>query len=433
MEKNAPHVLWMQFLHHAKTKCSEIAFQNWLKPIKAKTETDRLVLQVPNVYVKEYLYHHFKEEMASILEDQYPIDFEIYTTPLQKIEEKKPALAPSSIHQLHTCKLNKNYTFENFVEGPENAFAKNIAKSIVTQQNNAPNLLLIYGDAGLGKTHLLHSIAHALREKKKIKMFCTTTEDFINELIENLKNRSLDRMKRFYRSLDVLLLDDIQFLQNRLNFEEEVSNTIESLLNQNKQIVIACDKNPAKLNLQMRLIGRLQAGHIAKIEMPQEETRVAILQQKSLQKGLLLTHEETLFLAKHLCSNIRELEGAINLIEAHTAFYHKKPSLKQIITECIQVIPKQKVSINSILKSVTKVLNISIEEIKSNKRTKHIVNARQIAMYLALKLVEESVSILASAFGKTHSTLLYAASRIEKQQTKDPYLKNQLEHIEALI
>ena len=431
MEKNAPHVLWMQFLHHAKSKCSQIAFQNWLKPIKAKDNEDRLILQIPNVYVKEYLYNHFGTELKTMLEGQYPIEFEMYTSQIEAVQEKKKA-QPSSIRSLHTCKLNQNYTFENFIVGPENAFAKSVAMNIANHQNPS-NLTLIYGDAGLGKTHLLHAIGHALKNQKNCKMFCQTTESFINEIVENLKNRSLDRMKRFYRSLDVLLLDDIQFLQNRLNFEEEVTNTIEALINENKQIVIVCDKNPAKLNLQSRLVGRLQAGLIAKIEMPQEETREAILQKKAEQKGFELTQNESSYLAKRLFSNVRELEGAIHLIDAHLCFYHKKPSLENILSECIQVIPKQKVQLTSILKSVAKVLGISLSCIKSKKRTKQIVLGRQIAMYLATKHVEESVSVLASAFDKTHSTLLYAASMIEKRLKKDVVIKNQIEQIESLL
>ncbi|NGX31644.1 MAG: Chromosomal replication initiator protein DnaA [Chlamydiae bacterium] len=430
MDKNAPHAIWMHFLHHVKTKCSSIAYQNWLKPIKVKTDTQKLILQIPNVYVKEYLYSHFQDDLYTLIEKQMPLDFEIVKTHVQDIPKHA---VPSTIHTLHQFKLNKLYTFDHFVVGPENSFAMQIAKSIATGNQNNCNTVLFYGHVGLGKTHLLHAIGHALKIKRHAKIHLTTTEDFINELVENLKNRSLDRMKRFFRSLDVLLLDDIQFLQNRLNFEEEITNTIESLIHQNKQVVIVSDKNPSQLALSNRLVGRLQGGMVAKIETPEEETRIAILQHKATQKGFELSYEDAHFLAHRLTSNVREIEGALNLIQAHLRFYNQKPDLQHVLSECIQVIPKQHIQLNNVLKSVSKVLHISIEDLKGKKRTKHIVNARQIAMFLALKFVNEGVSILASAFDKTHSTLLYAAKMIENKQKIDPVLANQISSIEKLI
>ena len=190
---------------------------------------------------------------------------------------------------------------------------------VATRPGQSYNPLFIHGGVGLGKTHILHSIGHHISENnKKLRVQCITTEAFINDLVDSLRNKSVDRMKRFYRSdVDVLLVDDIQFLQNRLNFEEEFCNTFETLINQNKQIVITSDKPPSQLKLSERMIARMEWGLVAHVGVPELETRVAIFQHKAEQKGLNIPNKVAFFIAEHIYNNVRQLEGAINRLSAH--------------------------------------------------------------------------------------------------------------------
>ncbi len=208
--------------------------------------------------------------------------------PPAQLPTAAPAVSKAPPSSVNPIKLNPNYRFETFIEGPTNQFVKSAAMGVAIRPGMSYNPLFIHGGVGLGKTHILHSIGHHMSDThKKLRIQCITTEAFINELVDNLRNKSVDRMKRFYRSdVDVLLVDDIQFLQNRLNFEEEFCNTFETLINQHKQIVITSDKPPSQLKLSERMIARMEWGLVAHVGVPELETRVAILQHKAQQKGL---------------------------------------------------------------------------------------------------------------------------------------------------
>ena len=225
--------------------------------------------------------------------------------------------------------LNHLYTFQNFIEGPSNQFVKSAAFGVASHPGRSYNPLFIHGGVGLGKTHLLHGIGHyILSHNKKLKIGCITTEGFINDLVEHLKSKSLDKMKRYYRTLDILLVDDIQFLQNRANFEEEFCNTFETLINKNKQIVITSDKPPSQLKLSERLIARMEWGLVANIGTPDLETRVAILQHKAEQRGIKIPSRVAFFIAEHIYNNVRQLEGAINRLSAYCRMMHEEVTEK---------------------------------------------------------------------------------------------------------
>jgi chromosomal replication initiator protein len=294
------------------------------------------------------------------------------------------------------------------------------------------NPLFIHGGVGLGKTHLLHAIGHHIKEHhKRQRIYCITTEGFINDLVENLRNKSVDKMKRFYRSLDVLLVDDIQFLQNRLNFEEEFCNTFESLINQNKQIIITSDKPPGQLKLSERLIARMEWGLVAHIGMPDLETRVAILQHKAEQRGLRLPHKIAFFIAEHIYNNVRQLEGAINRLCAYTRLMGldiTEEIVHKSLSELFQQAPSKRICVDNIMKSVATIFEVGVGDLRGTSRIKGIAFARQVAMYLAKELINESLMRLSSAFGgKTHSTLLHAWKKISGQLTKDEKLRRQVD------
>ncbi|MFI0478336.1 MAG: chromosomal replication initiator protein DnaA, partial [Candidatus Rhabdochlamydia sp.] len=253
----------------------------------------------------------------------------------------------------------------------------------------------------------------------------------INDLVDNLRNKSLDRMKRFYRSLDVLLVDDIQFLQNRPNFEEEFCNTFESLINQGKQIVITSDKPPGQLKLSERLIARMEWGLVANVGIPDLETRVAILQHKAEQKGFRLPQSIAFFIAEHIYNNVRQLEGAINRLNAYCRLMKldvTQEVVESTLGELFQASSHKKISVDNILKSVAAIFGVRISDLKSSVRSKDVSFPRQVAMYLAKELINDSLMRLASAFGgKTHSTLLHAWKKIAGLVKKDERLRRQID------
>lgn len=438
---------WDQFLQYIKKRCSTTAFGNWFAPIKVlESSPDEITLEIPNIFVKEYLLSNYREDLCAFLpvtvKGEPAINF-IIARPARKPQgsEAVPLLSAQeeSIQKSdHEVRLNQNYRFETFIDGPSNQFVKSAAMGVAARPGQSYNPLFIHGGVGLGKTHILHSIGHYIREHhKNSRVQCITTEAFINDLVDNLKNKSVEQMKRFYRSgVDVLLVDDIQFLQNRLNFEEEFCNTFETLINQNKQIVITSDKPPIQLKLSERMIARMEWGLVAHIGVPELETRVAILQHKAQQKGLELPNDVAFFIAEHIYNNVRQLEGAINRLSAHCRLLDMKITeelVTKTLREMLQHAPKKKISVDQILKSVAAVFQVRVSDLKGSARTKEIALPRQVAMYLACKMINGTLQALSDSFGKTHSTILHACKAIEKKVAINETLRKQISMVERNI
>lgn len=433
---------WVQFLDFVQNRCSGAEFENWIAPIRlVQAGLDEIVLEVPNIFVQEYLLDNFKDTLAHFLPLRHTGDpairFTIGSEKKQTVgvteEPEEPAFAQNDV------KLNHLYRFEYFIEGPSNQFVKSAAVGIAARPGKSYNPLFIHGGVGLGKTHLLHSIGHyVLEHHPKSRIQVITTESFINDIVDALRNKSIDKMKRYYRSLDVLLVDDIQFLQNRLNFEEEFCNTFEALLNQNKQIIIASDKPPAQLKLSERMVARMEVGLVAHMGVPDLETRVAIIKQKSDQRGFNIPNQIAFFIAEHIYNNVRQLEGAINRLSAHSRLMAQdlnQEIVEKILGEMFQMSsPNKKVSVENILKSVAAVFEVRIAEIKGESRHKEIALARQVAMYLAKELIDDSLMKIASSFGgKTHSTLLHAWKKISDQIQINETLRRQVQMVQRNI
>jgi chromosomal replication initiator protein len=426
--------IWADFLSYIEEKCSATEFQNWIAPITVGPSIhEELVLIVPNIFVQEYLLQNYKKELAKFIpiktNGQLAIEFTIAekSAPAQVFSQPEPGAQ-------NTIKLNPQYTFANFIEGPSNQFAKSAALGVATHPGKSYNPLFIYGGVGLGKTHLLHGIGHYVRHHyKKIKVQCITTEGFINDIVDNLKSKSIDKMKKYYRSLDLLLVDDIQFLQNRLSFEDEFCNTFETLINENKQIVITSDKPPAQLKLSERLIARMEWGLVAHVSVPDIETRVAILQHKAEMKGIRIPPQIAFFIAQHIFNNVRQLEGAINRLFAYSRIVGNEIT-EEIVTntlgELLQRAPKKQISVENILRCVGTLFEVGLGDLKGTSRTKQSALPRQVAMYLAKELLTDSSKKLSPAFGgKTHSTLHHAWKKIKNQLESDETLRKQVETV----
>ncbi len=436
---------WTQFLEFIENRCSSAEYENWIAPIKLiESSPDEIVLEVPNVFVQEYLLDNFKEVLCNFLplrgSGEPAIQFQIaaskQTPSAPTIETVEPVSEEPSSFDL---KLNPLYTFENFIEGPSNQFVKSAALGVAARPGKSYNPLFIHGGVGLGKTHLLHSIGHYICEhQKKLRIQSITTEAFINDIVDHLRNKSIDKMKRFYRNLDILLVDDIQFLQNRLNFEEEFCNTFESLLNQNKQIVITSDKPPAQLKLSERMVARMEWGLVAHMGVPDLETRVAIIKHKSERRGLDIPNQIAFFIAEHIYNNVRQIEGAINRLSAHSRLLSAtltEDVVEKILSEMFQTnAPNKKISVEGILKSVAAVFEVRISELKGESRHKEIALARQVAMYLAKEMIDDSLMRIAASFGgKTHSTLLHAWKKITDQIQLNETLRRQVQMVRRNI
>lgn len=437
---------WTQFLLYVKDRSSVTAFGNWLAPITVlEHSSDEVTLEIPNVFVKEYILSNYKKDLCAFLpvnaDGEPAIKFVVAS---QQRKTPTPTLPTPAVEEVsaesksYEVKLNPNYRFDTFIEGPTNQFVKSAAVGVATRPGLSYNPLFIHGGVGLGKTHILHSIGYQVLEShKKLRVQCITTEAFINELVDNLRNKSVDRMKRFYRSdVDVLLVDDIQFLQNRLNFEEEFCNTFETLINQKKQIVITSDKPPSQLKLSERMIARMEWGLVAHVGVPELETRVAILQHKAQQKGLDIPNNIAFYIAEHIFNNVRQLEGAVNRLSAHCRLMNlniTEELVEKALREMLQHAPSQKISVEQILKCVATVFQVRVSDLRGTTRTKEVALPRQVAMYLAWKWINESLAMLGASFGKTHSTILHACKSIEKKISDDETLRRQISMVERSI
>lgn len=442
MLTRTPQESWSLFLEFIEEKCSATEFENWFASIRLKEgSSEEFCLEVPNIFVQQYILDNYKKDLCAFLPTKASGELAI-TFVIADTKKKNAAPAPAAAQQpsapIEThpgspeIKLNPYYTFNHFIEGPANQFVKSAAIGVASRPGKSYNPLFIHGGVGLGKTHLLHGIGHYICDhQKKIRIQCITTEGFINDLVENLRAKSVDKMKRFYRSLDVLLVDDIQFLQSRLNFEEEFCNTFESLINQNKQIVITSDKPPSQLKLSERLVARMEWGLVANIGVPDLETRVAILQYKAEQKGFKIPQKVAFFIAEHIYNNVRQLEGAINRLSAYCRMMNLDATeevVEKTLSELFQYSPQKKISVDNILKSVATIYDVRISDLKSDSRSKDIAYPRQVAMYLAKELINDSLMKLSSAFGgKSHSTLLHAWKKIAGELEKDETLRRQID------
>ena len=429
---------WTLFLEYIEERCSSTEFANWIEPIqKIASFEDRVVLEVPNIFVQEYLLDNYKSDLVNFLPltrtGEPSIEFVIAKQKSTPEAVQKPQVIPQAEEASQgSFRLNPIYRFHNFIEGASNQFVKSAALGVAARPGKSYNPLFIHGGVGLGKTHLLHAIGHHIKEHNpKLKIYCITTEGFINDLVDNLRNKTLDKMKRFYRSLDLLLVDDIQFLQNRVNFEEEFINTFEALIHQNKQIVITSDKPPGQLNLSERLIARMEWGLVANVGIPDLETRVAILQYKAEQKGIKLSQKIAFFIAEHIYNNVRQLEGAINRLSAYCKIQSldiTEETVSSSLSELFQLSPSKKVSVEGILSSVATIFGVKVSDLKSNSKLKNVAFPRQVAMYMAKELINDSMMKLASSFGgKTHSTLLHAWKKISGQLSCDETLRRQID------
>ncbi|MDG6881911.1 Chromosomal replication initiator protein DnaA [Phocoenobacter uteri] len=435
--------LWRDSLEHLQTKVSSQEFNAWLRPLQAMLDGNQLVLYAHNQFIANWVQDKFLAEITELVRflsknDQLDVVIRVGAKP--KIEEPQPQAtqgqAPEEVLKptIQTGLL-EGLTFDNFVQGKSNQMAKSIAQLVVENVGESHcNPFSLYGGTGLGKTHLLHAIGNEiLKNNPNAKIVYIHSERFVQDMVKALKSNSIEKFKNFYRSLDVLMIDDIQFFANKEASQEEFFHTFNTLFERSKQIVVASDVFPKNIqNIEERIRSRLSWGVNAAIEPPELETRVAILMKKAEERGEVLEEDVAFFLAQKLRTNVRELEGALNRIIAWRKFT-KRPITIDAVREALKDLIssyEHLVTIENIQKVVADRYNIKVSELKSESRKAMFTRPRQIAMLLAKELTNHSLPEIARAFDrKDHTTVMHAIKRINELMDENSGLREDYVHL----
>jgi chromosomal replication initiator protein len=424
----------------------------WIKPIEfVGIQDDLIKLQVPNKFILNWIEEHFftliQEKIWSIGGENYRVQLALatHTTSTSKKGKKEEVLrvsadtviSPPSLRG-QTINLNTKYTFNEFVTGSSNQFAFAAAMAVANKPATTYNPLFIYGGVGLGKTHLINAVGNEILKNNPQTSVCYyTSEKFMNELINSLRYNKMDEFRNKFRSMDVLLIDDIQFIAGKERTQEEFFHTFNSLYDSHKQIVLTSDKFPKEIpGLEERLRSRFEWGLVADIQTPDVETKQAILKMKAEQNGINLPEDVAQFLANSVTSNVRELEGYLIRIGAFASLTSTPVSLdmaKNILKD-ILVEKDRQVSVEQIQKIVANYFGLKISDLKSPKRYKALVQARQIAMYLTRQMTSLSYPDIGDHFGgKDHSTIIHAIKKIDKTKVNDSQLQSTLLSLKKTI
>lgn len=430
--------IWEKALNELKEHLSVPTFETWFRKIELEKETaDSVTLNAPSEFVKEWLETKYKSLIESTLSGLKNKDVKV-----EIIVGEKEKGSPQKI-VINNMTLKKRYSFENFVVGNGNKLAYAASTAVAKNPGTAYNPLYIYGGVGLGKTHLLQAISHyLLRNFSDLKIIYTTTEKFTNEVIYAIQNarsnsQLIDRFHKQYRSVDVLLIDDIQFLAGKERTQEEFFHTFNSLHDVGKQVVITSDCLPKEIaTLQERLLTRFEWGLVADIQPPDFETRVAILKKKAELENISVPDDVLFYVAKNIFSNIRELEGALVRLVASASLTNEEitlPFATKILSGVIQA-NNEPITIKRIKKVVSEYFNTTEEALDERKRSQDIVIPRQIAMYLARQLTDSSLPLIGSSFGgRDHTTVMHACAKIGKEAEKQETMKALVEDITKKI
>lgn len=448
MMKNIIQKKWDEILEYLKIEysVSEVSFKTWLLPLKVYDVKDNLItiliedkkIGPPSINIIRNKYEMpLRVAIAEILDHDYEIEF-ILASQSNVTQQKHTQLATKSAPvQENTCvtNLNPRYTFDTFVVGANNNLAHAASLAVAESPAEIYNPLFIYGGVGLGKTHLMHSIAHYIIEQNsRSKVLYVTSEKFTNELIESIRNENTTptEFREKYRNIDVLLIDDIQFIIGKERTQEEFFHTFNTLHESKKQIIISSDKPPKDiLTLEERLRSRFEWGLTVDIQSPDYETRMAILKKKEELDGLSIDNEVMKYIATNIKSNIRELEGALTKIVALSRL--KKTEVNVILAEealkdLISPNDKKKITPDFIVEVVSEHFNVNQNDILSSKKSRNIAYPRQIVMYLSRQLTECSLTEIGKCLGKRdHSTVLHGCDKIIKDIEKDATLQNTID------
>lgn len=437
--------IWAKTLETIKSELSEVSFNTWIKscePISISSDT--ITISVPNSFTQDILDKRYKDLVANSIEvvcsKLYKIEFVIASEAYEKEELKNDASNNSSsksivVNDEMSSTLNPKYTFNSFVIGNSNRFAHAASLAVAESPAKAYNPLFIYGGVGLGKTHLMHAIGHYILDNNpSARVVYVSSEKFTNELINAIKDDKNEDFRNKYRNVDVLLIDDIQFIAGKERTQEEFFHTFNALHDANKQIILSSDRPPKEIpTLEDRLRSRFEWGLIADIQVPDFETRMAILKKKADVENLNVANEVMGYIATKIKSNIRELEGALIRIIAYSSLTNREVTVDLASEALKDIISKKQgkhITIDLIQDIVSSYFNLRVEDLKSQRRTRNVAHPRQIAMYLSRKLTDMSLPKIGEEFGgRDHTTVIHAYEKISENLKTDDSLQHTINDI----
>lgn len=441
--------LWSKALIEIEKKISKPSFETWLKSTKAHSlQGDTLIITAPNDFARDWLesryLHLISDAVYQLTGAELSIKFIIpeHLTDNEftaKSQMKQMSNQADEQNELLQNMLNDKYIFDTFVIGSGNRFAHAASLAVAEAPAKAYNPLFIYGGVGLGKTHLMHAIGHyVLEHNPAAKVVYLSSEKFTNEFINSIRDNKAENFRNKYRNVDVLLIDDIQFLAGKEQTQEEFFHTFNTLHEESKQIVISSDRPPKEIpTLEDRLRSRFEWGLITDITPPDLETRIAILRKKAKAEGLDIPNEVMLYIANQIDSNIRELEGALIRVVAYSSLINKDINADLAAEALKNIIPNSKpkiISISDIQKVVGQHYHVKLEDFKAKKRTKSVAFPRQIAMYLSRELTDSSLPKIGEEFGgRDHTTVIHAHEKISKLLQTDEQFQKQVKEIEDIL
>jgi chromosomal replication initiator protein len=451
---------WMRVLGALEKKVNRNSYETWLKPTRYDHAKGRvLFVRVPNPDFSARIGDRYGDliseaiddlglefqDVEFVTEEQRPgaskVPRKSEAQPEPSVPLETPAVGPAQQQRFDwdgAAQLNPKYIFDDFVTGAGNQFAQAAARAVAEQPSKAYNPLFLYGGVGMGKTHLMQAIGHEIKRRQPEKAICyTTSERFTNDLVNALRYSKMTSFRDKYRTMDVLLMDDIQFLVNKERTQEEFFHTFNALHEGMRQIVIASDRPPKELaEIEDRLRSRFEWGLIADIQPPDLETKVAILQKKAELDGVMLPGDVALFIASNIRSNVRELEGALIRLTAFSSLAGRELNLQtaQEVLKNLMDSSIRKISIESIQKAVSEQFALRLADIKAKNNSRAIVFPRQIAMYLTKKLTDASLPEIGRQFGgKHHTTVLHSVVKIEEQRKTDKDLNRMLNKLSETL
>ena len=447
--------LWESILQDVQGQVRPEQFETWFRRTALHAADEgRILISVPNDFYRDWLRKYYREvlEKAAASVVGRPCQVEFHVDPELGIAragaaslalppgepETGAAAAPKALHRASDFILNDNYTFENFVVGPDNRFPHAAALGVAENPGKQFNPLFLHGPVGLGKTHLLQAVCHALLQRKpETKILYISCETFINHFISALANGALESFRYRYRGVDMLLIDDVHLLANKDKSQEEFFYTFNALHQAQRQIVLSSDSPPKEItSLHERLVSRFQCGLVAPIEPPCFETRVAILKKKAEARSVDLPDEVATFLAERIRDNVRELEGAVTRILGFASLT-RRPIDMGLVREALRETLNHRgrmITIEDVLALVTARFNIKLSDLQSKRRSQSVTLPRQVGMYLSRRFTRHSLGEIGGYFGgRDHTTVLYALERVKEQIEADPKIREVVTEISAQI
>ncbi|MGO4502265.1 MULTISPECIES: chromosomal replication initiator protein DnaA [unclassified Dyella] len=443
--------LWRRCLERLEGELNAEDLHTWLMPLQARDDTHGLQLFAPNPYTLDTVRERYLARIETVISQLTGHDLTVRlevgsnsprATASGKVAAPAPAKVAPTVIEAPAPTFNHNldphYTFETFVEGKSNQLGKAAAMQVAMNPGRAYNPLLLYGGTGLGKTHLMHASGNLMRERNPdFKVLYLRSEQFVGSMIEALRTKSMDEFKRRFRSVDALLIDDIQFFAGKDTTQEEFFHTFNALFESKQQIILTCDRYPKEVDkLEPRLKSRLGWGLSVAIEPPDFETRAAILLSKAQDKGVAVSENVAMLLAKRIRSNVRDLEGALNTLAARANFYGKPITIdfaEETLRDLLAT-HAQAVTVPNIQKIVADYYQVRLQDLLSKRRVRSLARPRQIAMALSKELTEHSLPEIGEAFGgRDHTTVLHACRTIKKHCETDTRMRQDWEQLIRIL